>query len=230
MENSNIIKQAKSDIFKALNPIISFYIKKGANPESLKKFYKKNKRFLDILQDINNKGINLIENEEDYKRLVKETLNDILDDFIAKEKDDEYKNKKSKMKHIKEFNSYNENLLTDAGQFLVGGFLVYKFLKYIFRAWIDKLRQKIADDQNSDDRNMVLYFISKLKNIEKIIVSDFSDRFFMRVNIEGENFDIRLLKHEKILSISHPKINNGIVEIPLADDEYNEFLKIIKKV
>ena len=27
-----------------------------------------------------------------------------------------------------------------------------------------------------------------------------------------------------------PKINNGIVEIPLADDEYNEFLKIIKKV
>ena len=195
MENSNIIKQAKSDIFKALNPIISFYIKKGANPESLKKFYKKNKRFLDILQDINNKGINLIENED-----------------------------------IKEFNSYNENLLTDAGQFLVGGFLVYKFLKYIFRAWIDKLRQKIADDQNSDDRNMVLYFISKLKNIEKIIVSDFSDRFFMRVNIEGENFDIRLLKHEKILSISHPKINNGIVEIPLADDEYNEFLKIIKKV
>ena len=134
------------------------------------------------------------------------------------------------MKHIKEFNSYNESFLTDAGQFLVGGFLVYKFLKYIFRAWIDKLRQKIADDQNSDDRNMVLYFISKLKNIEKIIVSDFSDRFFMRVNIEGENFDIRLLKHEKILSISHPKINNGIVEIPLADDEYNEFLKIIKKV
>ena len=104
MENSNIIKQAKSDIFKALNPIISFYIKKGAKPESLKKFYKNNKRFLDILQDINNKGINLIENEEDYNKLVRETLNDIFDDHIAKNKDDEYKNKK--LKHIKEFYSF----------------------------------------------------------------------------------------------------------------------------
>ena len=132
-------------------------------------------------------------------------------------------------KHIKEFYCYNESFLTDAGQFLVGGFLVYKFLQSIFRAWVNKLRQKLADDQNIDNRNFILYFISKLKNIEQIPVSDFSDRFFMRVNMEGENFDIRVLKHEKILSISHPKIKGGIVEIQLNDEEYDQFLKIIKK-
>jgi hypothetical protein len=42
MERS-IINQVKSDIFKELYTIINFYVKKGAKPENLKKFYKKNK-------------------------------------------------------------------------------------------------------------------------------------------------------------------------------------------
>ena len=45
MENTSFIKQAKSDIFKELQPIISFYVKKGAKPQSLKKYYKNPKRF-----------------------------------------------------------------------------------------------------------------------------------------------------------------------------------------
>ena len=40
MENSNIKKQAKSDIFKELYPILKFYIQKGAKPSALKKYYK----------------------------------------------------------------------------------------------------------------------------------------------------------------------------------------------
>ena len=107
MENSSIKKQAKSDIFKVLNPIITFYIYKGAKAKALKKYYNNNKRFKDLLSDIGNKGINLVEKEDEYKKLVKSTLHEILDDVIAKEKDTEY-NKKTKLKHIKEFNSYNE--------------------------------------------------------------------------------------------------------------------------
>ena len=110
MENSNITRQAKSDIFKELYTIISFYINKGAKPAALRKFYKNNKRFNDLLEDIGNKGINLIKDEADYKKLVRDTLNDILDDFIAKNKDIDYKTKQdSKLKHIKEFNSYENN-------------------------------------------------------------------------------------------------------------------------
>jgi hypothetical protein len=101
MENSNIKKQAKSDIFKELYPILSFYIQKGAKPKALKKYYKNKKRFNDILDDIKNKGINLVKDETEYQQLVKEILDEILDDLIAKEKDD-----KTKMKHIKEYNSF----------------------------------------------------------------------------------------------------------------------------
>lgn len=106
MENKSILKQAKSDIFKELHPIIKFYINKGAKPSALKKYYKNNKRFEDILEDIKNKASNLINDESEYKKLVKDILNEIIDDFIAKEKDEEYKNKN--MKHIKEFYSFNK--------------------------------------------------------------------------------------------------------------------------
>jgi len=118
MENSSFKKQAKSDIFKELYPIVNFYIRKGAKPASLKKYYKNNKRFNDILDDIKNKGINLVKDEAEYKKLVREILNEILDDFISKLKDDEYKYKQnSKMKHIKEFveteKSEDSKLTTD---------------------------------------------------------------------------------------------------------------------
>ena len=95
MERS-IINQVKSDIFKELYTIINFYVKKGAKPENLKKFYKKNKNFNDLLEDIKNKGVNLVEDEGEYKKLVREVLNDILDDIVAKNKDKEYKIKVKK--------------------------------------------------------------------------------------------------------------------------------------
>jgi len=102
MENSNLTKQARSDIFSELYPIIIFYINKGATSQALKKYYRNSKRFNDILDDIKNKGANIITDDIEYKNLVRTVLNDILDDLIAKEKDDEYK----KLTHIKEFNSY----------------------------------------------------------------------------------------------------------------------------
>ena len=116
MEKSNIIKQAKYDIYTELYKILSFYIKKGAGPKSLKKYYANNKRFKELLEDINNKSINLFKNENDYKETVEEILNDILDDFIAKEKDDLYNKKKvtQTMKHVKEYYQFNENWITDS--------------------------------------------------------------------------------------------------------------------
>lgn len=105
MENNNIIKQAKSDIFKELYTIINFYISKGANPKALKKYYKNTKRLNDIIDDIKSKGVNLVKDENEYKKLVSEILNEILDDIIAKENDEKYK-----LKHIKEFYNFENEL------------------------------------------------------------------------------------------------------------------------
>jgi hypothetical protein len=101
MEKSNILKQAKSDIFKELYTIISFYIKRGAKAKHLKKYYKNNKRLTDLIEDIKYKAVNLVSDEDEYRKLVRSVINEILDDIIYSEKD-----KKSKMKHIKEFNSW----------------------------------------------------------------------------------------------------------------------------
>lgn len=219
MENINITKQAKSDIFKVLHPILTFYINKGAKPIALKKYYRNNKIFNDILDDIGNKGVNLVKDETEYKKLVREILNDILDDFIAKDKDAEYKNKKeSKMKHIKEFNSYNEGII-DTVMWVCMGWAFYKFMKGLLYSKLEKNLEKrdIAYKQAIDS------ILETLKNLNKVPVVEFADRFFIRLNIEGNEFDIRLLKNEKILDI------NTKYKIPLSDEDFDNFLSLIKK-
>jgi hypothetical protein len=145
MENSNFKKQAKSDIFKELHPIISFYINKGAKPKSLKKYYKNTKRFNDLLDDIKNKGVNLVK-EDEYKSLVKEILDEILDDFIASDKDKEYnKKQETKMKHIKEFNSYkpvNEDTFYETMLGIGMGIFFYKFLNGLVKDVISNYKDK----------------------------------------------------------------------------------------
>ena len=175
MENSSFIKQAKSDIFKELYTIINFYIKKGAKPQALKKYYRNSKRFNDILEDIKNKGINLVKDESEYKNLVKQVLNEILDDFIAKEKDEEYRNKQSKMKHIKEFNSFEINesavsLLLSAGAI----FFFYKFLKGFLKDI--KERTKTSDEKINDLKASIYNLQTKsLENIIKVIEGRWSN-------------------------------------------------------
>lgn len=222
MENSNIKKQAKSDIFKELHPIISFYIKKGAKPAALKRYYKNNKKFNDIFDDIKNKGINLVKDETEYRNLVKEILNEILDDFIAKDKDIEYKNKQeSKMKHIKEFNSYdtkNESFMETAMYFCMG-WAFYKFMKGLLFSKMAKMSQ-LKDDSYKKSINRVL---DALKNLNKIPVIEFADRYFLKIDIEGVEYDIRILKNEKILDIDTK------YKIPLSDEDFDNFLSLIKK-
>jgi len=147
----NFKKQAKSDIFKELHPIISFYINKGAKPKSLKKYYKNSKRFRDLLEDIKNKGINLV-NEDEYEKLVREILYEILEDFIAKDKDEEYKNKQnSKMKHIKEFNSYepvNEPVNDPVNEDLQGALLLLGSGYFFYRAIKGFLKSRAQEKEN----------------------------------------------------------------------------------
>lgn len=170
MENSSLIKQAKSDIFKELYTIISFYIKKGAKPASLKKYYKNSKRFFDLLDDIKNKGINLVKDENEYQKLVKDVLYEILDDFIAKDKDLEYKNKQdSKMKHIKEFYSFdiknqlNEDLIQTIDILSKIGIGVTGFL--FLRKLIKDVKKSVMTPQQRYDK--------AISEIEKLKIDQF---------------------------------------------------------
>lgn len=173
----NILKQAKSDIFKELYPIITFYIKKGAKPSSLKKYYNNSKRFFDLIDDIKSKGVNLVKNEEEYFKLVREILNDILDDCVAKEKDNEYKIKQqTKMKHIKEFYSFKKinegSVLFHTILNISTGIVVYKFIKHLFNESKRK-RINIYDNLPSDVKS----------EFDKEYQEKLGDIFFKKLNI-----------------------------------------------
>lgn len=101
MDNKNILKQARHDIFTELDKVITFYNSKGASFSSLKKYYKKKTNLNDLLEDIRNKSNHMIPDENEYKKFVKEILFDMLNDKIAREKD-----QKSK---IKTFESFKNN-------------------------------------------------------------------------------------------------------------------------
>lgn len=282
MEHS-IKNQAKSDIFKELYPIIKFYIKKGACPKGLKKYYKKIKNFNGLIEDLKNKGINLVKDEEEYKKLVREILNEMLDDFIASEKD-----KKGKLKHIKEFNSFeededldvrlgmkvrdfmgdvfkvtdikddsieltpvdyeaeksyfpydfgenvylnefwdylepymefNEGLLSTVSFFIIGVAL-YKFIKGLAR---HRLYKKLSET----DQKILNTLLSKLKTVNKLPVVDLSDRFFVRFDTGLKEYDLRLFKGERLLTIDDNKTSP--MKIPLTQEQYDEFLRLMQK-
>jgi chemotaxis protein histidine kinase CheA len=88
MDNKiNILKQAKHDIFIALDSIIKSHVMKGAEYSSLKKYYKNNKNFEGLLREIRNKGINFFKTDKEYKLFVKDILSELFDDRISYEKD-----------------------------------------------------------------------------------------------------------------------------------------------
>jgi hypothetical protein len=219
MENSGIIKQAKSDIFKVLHPIITFYINKGAKPASLKKYYKNNKRFSDLLSDINNKGINLVKDEKEYEKLVREILSEVLDDFIAKDKDTEYKTKQeSKMKHIKEFHSFAE-----FATYFCSGLAIWGFINTLLTLKIKSIMKK----SDANEKNIIASFLVGLHNSKNLKFYEKEDGYYTIVRIEDNNFGMELLKREKKLIIDSEDILD--LHIQLNEEEYSNFLKIIKK-
>jgi hypothetical protein len=147
-----------------------------------------------------------------------------LDDFIAKEKDEEYKNKKEKkMKHIKEFKSYNESFI-DAAMWFIIGWSFYKFLKGLIQS---KLLKRI-ETINKSNRDAIEQLLNGLKDKESISVNDFADRYFIRVNLYNNEYDIRLLKEQKVILMDGGILTKQIV-LPLTNDEYEEFISLIKK-
>lgn len=226
----NIVKQAKADIFKELYTVINFYIKKGAKPQSLKKFYKNNKRFNDVLEDIKNKGFNLINDEVEYKKIVREVLNDILDDFIAKQKDEEYKNKSQKMKHIKEFYSFemNEELSTFQHIILSAGaaFCLYKFVKGLLFDILDRYEDKIVAKVDKMALNNLSRRIGeKIESGKKAKLSE--DFVYYTIEFD-ENLIIKINKQKKFMTWTNSK-GEYMSPLLISQEEIDQLITSLKE-
>lgn len=59
-------------------------------------------------------------------------------------------------------------------------------------------------------------------------IIDLNDRYFLRLSDDDtdSNIDIRIMKDDKMFKIDTSK---GEMNIKLSDDEYEEFLNLIKK-
>lgn len=119
------------------------------------------------------------------------------------------------MKNIKNFESFGETFMLVAA-----GWFFYKFMKGLIKS---RLRNK---EKKSDD-DYLNNIINLLKDIKNIPVNDFNDRYFMRVNLAGKEYDIRLFKETKMLNISGD--DNFNYDIKLTENDFNNFLKIIGK-
>ena len=110
--------------------------------------------------------------------------------------------------HINRFEEHsNENLSAfDIISYIIIAWSLYKFLKGILH--------RIG---NSIVRNEVQTILDKLLKKQQLSVTEFNDRFFIKLD---DMDDIRLIKEKKALIL-------GDIKIHLTDDEYDSFLKLI---
>ena len=117
------------------------------------------------------------------------------------------------MKHLKSYKKHNESLigLGVVALSLFGIERVLALINYILKKKLGKIPDKWLE---------VLTCKDKLN----ISVSEFEDRFFIRLMVTPENeLDFRLLKHTKTLITPTDK------EVEMTDSQYESFLAIIKK-
>jgi hypothetical protein len=102
-------KKIKKNIFNRLDSIIDTYANKSLSIKYLKKYFSNPKRFSELVSDINEIESENFESMDEYRKLVREILNDILEDREALEKDKNSKKKKEKI--VENFSNFLQNNL-----------------------------------------------------------------------------------------------------------------------
>jgi hypothetical protein len=125
------------------------------------------------------------------------------------------------MKHIKNFEKFNESVIGTTAFIIIGAWLLYKFIK-------GAIMHHMRKDMDASQSQTIANFLAGLKRMGKIPVSDFADRFFIRMTMGGIQYDLRLMKKDKILLIDAQEIKEQI-KLELSDEEFDDFLKLIKE-
>jgi len=89
----NLYISAKREIVNKLKELFKRYNEKDISFEELKKWIIKKNNFKNILNDINNTGYHYFNSDTGYENFVKELIYEVLNDLIAKEKDNKKEEK-----------------------------------------------------------------------------------------------------------------------------------------
>jgi len=212
-------QDSKREIYKILNDEIDKYLKKNMSIKDIKRYFRKERPLSSIIKDIGYYGENLFDEEVEYRKFIRETIFDVLRDKEALKE-----NKKHNMenKYIKTFENFqNESLIG----FVLGGYFLIKFIKLLAKTVAEKGRTKYVNELLDKVRfSSAAKYKHKINDEfkEALAVNEFSDRYFIRSEGMFSFGDIRILKDPKMLIIGDSKIK-------LTDEEYNQFVEIIKK-
>lgn len=131
------------------------------------------------------------------------------------------------MKNIKNFEEFNEGVLTTISTIVLSGIFLYKFLKFLVKKLVNKYqRELIMQLMNRIKLLSVGKSMNKInqKFEDALSVYEFPDRFVLRSNSSMFSLedDVKILKNPKILIYKENKID-------LTEDDYETFINIIKK-
>jgi hypothetical protein len=124
------------------------------------------------------------------------------------------------MNNLINFEQFNESIL---GSLLIGfisGWLIYKFLKGLEK---DLLKRK-------EEKKVISTFLEMINIKEVVAVSEFNDRYFIRLaNPDNKkvSLDLRVYKETKMLEIGVPSKFNK--KFPLTSEQYSKFLSIVNR-
>ena len=138
------------------------------------------------------------------------------------------------MKNIKKFNDWeksNEGLLTGLVLTAIGLHLLFNWLGKVL---LNKSRRRLIGSimPNLKISSIMKYGTGQGKSVPVLNIGDYGDRYFIPKTrtLFGTIPSLRILKEEKVLiyEISSGPKEGEHIRIPLTDEEYQDFMKVIE--
>jgi len=124
------------------------------------------------------------------------------------------------MNNLINFEQFNESIIGSLVIGFVTGWLIYKFMKSLEK---DLMNRK-------EDLLIIKSFMDLIKSKDYVAISEFNDRYFIRISDPLEQrrvIDLRVFKETKELELSGK--NGNSKKIPLNEQQYSKFLNIVNQ-
>jgi hypothetical protein len=109
---------------------------------------------------------------------------------------------------------HNEGIY-DVMNYILIGYFVYKFLKGLLLNYIRKSGETVFYN-----------LLDRIKSHENLKIIELNDRFYFTIEVDGVNFDMRIFKKEKTMTIDPDKKFNNI-KIKLTEQQYDDFMRLL---
>jgi hypothetical protein len=218
MTSYNIDKQKKKELYSAIENIITKFTKGGVSEKDLKKYFKKEKNLRTLIKDLRWLNHQVFNSDIEYTNYVRDLLKEVIEDFLAAEKD---KNKKEKMEKTKTFE-----------EFFVKGEKLYEIALPIMK--IDEILQGVTPIQHDTAQKVIAAHYGTYT--EYIDVVDKKRHHFKVNDMKGDvlnsnrvTFDVVCFYNSEMQQVRNNIINFAVSEFYMNIPEFLDIFGISLK-